>query len=195
MSLRHAILGILDRNPMHGYELKRVLDQHVSLFWPVKLAAIYPSLHRLEEDGLVTHRTQATPEGRPDRKVYSITGVGRDELRRWCHEPPEGQAENRSPLYLKLLVAREEHFPDAIHWVQKELDEFRARLERVPRVDLPDKPEFLLPRFMRDSGVAHIELQIELLESLQERLLRHCTGRDQDRGLGRAGRRDPENAS
>ena len=43
MSLRHAILGVLEYQPLHGYALKCVLEQGISYFWPVNLAAIYPS--------------------------------------------------------------------------------------------------------------------------------------------------------
>ncbi len=47
MSLRHAILGVLEFQPLHGYALKCVLNQGISNLWPVNLAAIYPCLRRI----------------------------------------------------------------------------------------------------------------------------------------------------
>lgn len=172
MSLRHAILGILEFKPVHGYELKRVLEQGIANFWPVKLPAIYPSLRRLEEEGLVAHRMQATLEGRPDRKVYTLTEAGRAELARWRRLPPEGLPQVKSPLFLKLLFAKTENLPDAVEWVAKELEWLHARVSEV-RAEMADPRAFssVVIQFMRESAVAHFELQIELLEELRARIL------------------------
>ncbi len=171
MSLRHAILGILEFKPVHGYELKRVLEEGIANFWPVKLPAIYPSLHRLEEEGLVAHRTEATLEGRPDRKVYTLTEAGRTELARWRRLPPDGLPQLKSPLLLKLLFAKAENLPDAVEWVTKELEWLHARASEV-RAEMVDPRAFssVVIQFMRESAVAHFELQIELLQDLRERL-------------------------
>ena len=48
MSLRHAILGIVEYEPMHGYQIRQVLGEGMASFWPVNLAAIYPALRKLE---------------------------------------------------------------------------------------------------------------------------------------------------
>jgi DNA-binding PadR family transcriptional regulator len=171
MSLGHAILGILEFQPMHGYELKRVLAEGISLFWPVNLPAIYPSLKRLEQEGLVAHRTEPTPEGRPDRKVFTITDAGRTELARWRRLPPDGEQRLRSPLFLKLLFAKDENLRDAVEWIDKELEHARALGDQV-RAELAD-PRALstfFVQFMRESAVAHLAVQIELLEGLRERV-------------------------
>ncbi len=171
MSLQHAILGILELQPMHGYELRRVLAEGISTFWPVNLPAIYPSLRRLEEQGHVAHRTQPTTQGRPDRKVYSITESGRAELARWRRLAPEGEAHIRSPLYLKLFFAKPENLPDATEWIGKALEEGRAITDQL-RADLQNPKAFstFFVRFMRESALAHFELQMELLEGLRERI-------------------------
>jgi len=177
MSLRHAILGILAYREMHGYELKRVLEEGISSFWPVKLAAIYPSLRRLEDEGLVSWRREAGAEGRPDRKVYAISDAGRAELARWRRLPPDGGPSVRNPLYLKLLFATEEDFPEAVQWVEKQLEKARASLDQL-RADLANPRAFstFIVQFMRESGVAHLELQIELLEELRARLSQRVAG-------------------
>jgi DNA-binding PadR family transcriptional regulator len=171
MSLRHAILGILDFRPMHGYALKRVLEEGIATFWPVNLAAIYPSLRKLEDGGLVTHRTEPTQEGRPDRKVYEVTEAGRAELARWRNLPPDSDATFRNPLYLKLLFAQREDLPAARDWVSKAIERTSA-LANALRADLanPNTISTFFVRFMRESGIAHAELQAELLADLRDRL-------------------------
>jgi DNA-binding PadR family transcriptional regulator len=141
MSLRDAILGILDYREMHGYQLKRVLDEGISSFWPVNLAAIYPSLRKLEEEGLVESRREPSAEGRPDRKVYTITDAGRAALAKWRRLAPDGAPSVRNPLYLKLLFAHEEDFPEAVSWVDKQVDRAQARLDQL-RADQADPRAF-----------------------------------------------------
>ena len=172
MSLRHAILGILDYREMHGYQLKRVLEEGISTFWPVKLAAIYPSLRKLEEEHLVAFRREATGEGRPDRKVYTITEAGRAELADWRRKPPEGLPQVKHPLLLKLLFASEDEFPEAIHWVDKLMEQNRAALDQL-HADLANPKAFstFVVQFMRESGVAHLEVQMEMLQELRARLV------------------------
>lgn len=171
MSLRHAILGILDYRPMHGYALKRVLEEGIATFWPVNLAAIYPSLRKLEDDGLVSHRSVAGADGRPNRKVYEVTEAGRQELARWRPLPPEGDPVLRSPLYLKLLFAQPEDLPAVRDWVDKAMQDATATANGL-RADLANPNLFstFFVRFMRESGIAHAELQAELLADLRDRL-------------------------
>lgn len=182
MSLRHAILGILEFSPAHGYQLRRVLAEGISLFWPVKLAAIYPCLRRLEEEGLVAHRTETTDPGRPDRKVYEITDSGRDELARWRRLPPEGEAQQRAPLYLKLLFAKPENLDDTVHWIAKDLERLRGQADRL-RTELANPRVFstFFLQFMRESGLAHLELQIEMLEDLRQRVMDRLARRKERR--------------
>lgn len=184
MSLRHAILGIVDWQPMHGYEIKRVLEEGISTFWPVNLGAIYPSLRRLEAEGLVRYRREASPEGRPDRKVYEVTDAGREELGRWRRLPPEGPAQSRVPLFLKLLFARPENLPQVVDWIDKELEAARANADAL-RSALHDPNVFstFFVRFMRESGLAHTELGIELLEDLRAKVVQ-ALPRDAPRGAG-----------
>jgi DNA-binding PadR family transcriptional regulator len=180
MSLRHAILGILDYAPMHGYQLKSVLELGISTFWPVNLAAIYPSLHQLDRDGLVSQQEEASPEGRPPRKVYTITEAGRSELAQWRRLPPEGPTRVRSPLYLKLLFAQEENVEDTLAWIDGEIrtSNDAAALLRA-QLDNPQAFSTFFVNFMRESGVAHLELQIRRLEELRERIAKGLEKRKQ----------------
>jgi DNA-binding PadR family transcriptional regulator len=179
MSLRHAILGILAYRELHGYELKRVLEEGISTFWPVNLAAIYPCLRKLEDEGLVAYTRQAGVEGRPDRKVYTVTEPGREELARWRRLPPDEASSVRNPLYLKLLFATEEDFPEAIGWIGKRLERSRAALDELRAELAKPRGDFdtFFVRFLRESGAAHLELEIERLEELRTRLAERASRR------------------
>jgi PadR family transcriptional regulator, regulatory protein PadR len=72
------VLAALEAEPGHGYAIvRRLRRQSDDVFRPSE-GTVYPSLHRLERDRLVTSRwTEA--KGRR-RRVYRITAAGREAL-------------------------------------------------------------------------------------------------------------------
>lgn len=88
MSLQHAILGLLSYQPMTGYDLKQVFDQSINFFWSAQLSQIYRDLGTLESKSYVTYHIEKQ-EGRPDRKVYSITEEGKKALQEWLLKFPQ----------------------------------------------------------------------------------------------------------
>ncbi len=87
MSLERILLGLL-REPASGYDLKNLFDRSIRYFWAAELSQIYPTLHRLLKRGWVRRRRAASARG-PDRKVYSLTGAGRQALREWVAGEPK----------------------------------------------------------------------------------------------------------
>lgn len=103
MSLRAAILGFLSLEPTSGYTLKQRFDGSVRSFWSATQSQIYRELYGLQDDGLV--RVETVPgDGKPDRKVYSLTRRGREALVAWLEQPLEPMV-LRHPLLLKVVFA------------------------------------------------------------------------------------------
>jgi DNA-binding PadR family transcriptional regulator len=169
MSLRHAVLGVLDFREMHGYELTRVLQDGIGLIWPIHHSSLYPNLHRLEAERLITHRVER--EGsRPQRKVYSITADGRAEFRRWLQEPPDRPApEVRSPFMLKLMFTRAENLDEALAWVEKELSEAEGREANL--TGPPSAATPLVVSWLQETGRHWNELYGARLRDLRDRLV------------------------
>ena len=86
MSLDHILLGLL-RDPATGYALKSAFSERIQHFWSAELSQIYPSLKRLERRRMLRRRVEPSPKG-PNRKVYSLTETGREELLRWLRGGP-----------------------------------------------------------------------------------------------------------
>jgi len=99
VSFRHFILGILTQQSMSGYDIKRMLKGLGWLVGDASYGSLYPALHALHQDGLVTVEVQPGHD-KPPRKVYSITEQGKTVLGAWVSEP---QAANPS---LKAFVMR-----------------------------------------------------------------------------------------
>ena len=99
VALPHAILVALCEQSGSGYELARRFDRLIGYFWAATHQQIYRTLRAMEDDGWV-HVTPVAQQGRPDKKVYTVSEQGRVELARWIAEPLTGRgstvADNRT---------------------------------------------------------------------------------------------------
>jgi DNA-binding PadR family transcriptional regulator len=101
VTLRYALLGVLEARPMTGYELAQFFDESTSWVWSAPHSNIYPQLRKMEEEGLLSSRTEIRGE-RLERTVYSISKKGIEELRRWVTSDP-GAVNQRDPLLLRAV--------------------------------------------------------------------------------------------
>src|SRR5262245_18170539 len=105
-----AVLGQLDEGPSSGYEVKARLEAGAAHFWHASYSQVYAELRRLEGLGLVSEE-RVVQDGRPNKRVYTITEAGREALRGWLGEP-WGLAHLRDESLVKLTLsgplAREE---------------------------------------------------------------------------------------
>jgi PadR family transcriptional regulator AphA len=130
---KYAVLGLLAYAPMSGYDVKRIYAQSLGNFWSESYGHIYPILKRLEDEGLAT-RDVERQTGKPDRNVYTITDLGRDELHRWLAQPPDPHKE-RVELLLKLFHGWETGPAAMIEHVEQMRAEHEALLERYAHYD------------------------------------------------------------
>lgn len=99
MSLNHAILGILSRQPLTGYDLKKIMQDSAYMPWSGNNNQIYKALVELLEHGYLTNEVQHQ-DGAPSKKIYTITEQGLAELKRWTLAEPE------PPEFRKLFLIR-----------------------------------------------------------------------------------------
>lgn len=88
MSLSYAILGLLTYEDMTGYDIKSSFENSINCIWPAHLSQIYRELGQLEDKALVKSRIEQQ-ESRPDRKVYSISELGKEEFLKWLNKMPK----------------------------------------------------------------------------------------------------------
>jgi DNA-binding PadR family transcriptional regulator len=87
-ALGFAILGLLARDSLSGYDIAVKLRRPIGFYWTARHSQIYPELRRLSQEGLVTG---GEPDAVRRRRVYRITRSGRNELRKWVSTPPSKQ--------------------------------------------------------------------------------------------------------
>ena len=69
------VLALLKDQEMYGYQIIEELESRSNSVFKMKEGTLYPILHSLEKDKLVTAREMATPSGRT-RRYYHITAAG-----------------------------------------------------------------------------------------------------------------------
>ncbi len=151
--LGYAILSLLARLPLSGYDLAREMKKpHSFFFGQAQLSQIYPELARLEAAELVASQI-IEQRGRPARKVYSILPLGRQQLERWVVSPTP-LLEVRSEFLIKahsLWLADPEQallqFQEQERYHQANLAAYEAALAMLEehwgaRLALMNIPEF-----------------------------------------------------
>jgi DNA-binding PadR family transcriptional regulator len=127
VSLKYALLGFLDLLPLSGYDLAKMFDDSVNFYWPATHSQIYRTLKQLLEDGMVT-REIVEQSIHPDKKVYSITETGREELRRWVAAPLDLPTV-RHGLLVQLASASRLDDEEIINLLEAYAEKLRDRLD------------------------------------------------------------------
>ncbi|MED4129723.1 PadR family transcriptional regulator [Shouchella miscanthi] len=103
MSLRYALLGIISKRRVTGYDVVHIFKQQMVHFWGSTHSQIYTELHKMEKDELVDHEL-VIQESSPNKKIYSLTDKGRKELIRWAVEEPLKSAKIKDEFLIKTTI-------------------------------------------------------------------------------------------
>lgn len=149
-TLRYALLGLLDRQPMTGYELTREFSSALSEFWNARHSQIYPELKRLAAEGLVEFSTEITGT-QLERKRYSITLAGKRAFKTWegaSHPlPPTPKDEFKLQLFFSDSLSA----TGRKRLLQDNLTAHQARLEHLEHnAEAFGTPEDLSDRELND---------------------------------------------
>ena len=78
-TLSLIILSLLSRRAMYGYEIVTTVKEETDGVFEWKAGSLYPSLHKLEKDGMIRGQWEGEPDSR-QRKYYHLTEAGRAAL-------------------------------------------------------------------------------------------------------------------
>ncbi|NJP88260.1 PadR family transcriptional regulator [Nonomuraea sp. FMUSA5-5] len=165
MSVPLALLGLLEREPSHGYDLKRDYDTFFGRGKPLPFGQVYSTLGRLARDGKVT-AGQSEPGDGPDRKRYAITPLGTREVEAWLAEPVAAEPYLQTVLFTKVVLALMLG-RDAAGY----LDLQRAtHLRRMREFTQIKQNGSLTDALLADHGMFHLEADLRWIDVTQARL-------------------------
>lgn len=96
-----VILATLSVRPQHGYEIKRSVGRVLGPEANLNNGVLYPTLRRLEEMGALEREVERH-EGKPDRHVYRLSGLGHEVLHDLLTEFPPEVARNESEFLTRV---------------------------------------------------------------------------------------------
>lgn len=161
LDVRTICLGILSRQEASGYELQKALKEDaIGHFVEASYGSIYPALTRLMDEGLVSCR-EFQQEGRPDKKIYTITPDGLEVFRQALLEQPADDKFRSEFLFFML-------FADQIstsHLLELIDNRFAHVQERRDLLALAEPSETPGEQFVRGYGHTVFKAAVEYIEN------------------------------
>lgn len=160
-----TLLGLLEREPSHGYDLKRSYDAYFGRDKPLPFGQVYSTLARLARDGKVTGG-EAEPGAGPERKRYAITDLGAREFDSWLAAPIEPEPHLQTVLFAKVVLALMLDRPAEAY-----LDAQRAaHLRRMHELTELKRTGGLMDALLADHGLFHLEADLRWIDVTSARL-------------------------
>jgi DNA-binding PadR family transcriptional regulator len=126
---------------------------------PLQFGQVYATLGRLERDGRVAV-SSVEPGAGPERKRYTITADGADELERWLDAPEPPEPFLHATLFTKVVLAILVGYS-----VVQLLDAQRsAHLERMRQLTARRREAPLPDMLLADYALFHLEADLRWIE-------------------------------
>lgn len=165
VSVPLTLLGLLERESSHGYDLKRDYDTYFGRGRPLPFGQVYATLGRLARDGKVVI-SEVGPGVGPDRKRYVITEVGATEVDSWLTTPVEPEPHQQTVLFAKVVLAMMLGRP-----AEEYLDLQRgAHLQRMRELTEVKRTGDLVDALLADHSLFHLEADLRWIELTVARL-------------------------
>jgi len=162
-----AVLGILERGPRSGYDLKQSIDRTIRHFWAASYGQIYPELKRLEEAGWI--ESEEVANGARARRVHRITDAGRAALQAWLHGH-ETRIELRDESLLRLFFADALPREEALGLLAARREGYRQMLAYLRGLDDGQGPDPPFIDVVYRWGLDYCEWGIEWCDRQERRL-------------------------
>jgi DNA-binding PadR family transcriptional regulator len=160
-----ALLGLLEREPSHGYDLKRDYDAYFGRSKPLPFGQVYATLARLARDGKVEAGEPEAGAG-PERKRYVITEQGVTEVESWLAEPVAPEPHLQTVLFAKVVLALMTGRPAETY-----LDTQRAgHLQRMRELTALKRSGGVVDALLADYGLFHLEADLRWIDLTAARL-------------------------
>jgi len=165
MNVPLTLLGLLEREPSHGYDLKRDYDAYFGRDKPVPYGQVYATLSRLARDGMAIVGPPEPGEG-PERKRYTITEDGVTEVNTWLETPSAPEPHLQTVLFAKVVLSLMLDRP-----ADRYLDLQRgAHLQRMRELTELKQHGNLVDTLLADHGLYHLEADLRWIDHTAARL-------------------------
>jgi len=178
MSIKYAILGLLNYSDMHGYRIKEHIEKNFSHMWSINFGQIYPNLKELAEDGFINmHEVTPSEDGGPQKKMYSITEKGIVELSRWLAESPQKPMLIRDPFLIKFAFFGFGDDERALKIIDEQIEIFEVQLKRRQENSKRWKRQGVYVSLIAELGITQNEMYLQWLRHARAEIEKSLKGK------------------
>jgi DNA-binding PadR family transcriptional regulator len=166
-----VVLGLLNEEPMHGYQLYHEIDKRNMEAWAqVNLASVYNTLDRLRRAKMVEAKKEK-PGRMPEREVFHITRQGKRKLSSLVEEAvtDDRMPENNFCVGIAFLLGLTKK--KALECLEIKRKRMRKLVEHLE--DLKEESQGKLPlnwRFLLGYGIDHVRMDVKKIEVLKRKI-------------------------
>ena len=131
MSTRLVILGLLLDKPLHGYELKHIIEENMGDWTNIAFGSIYFALNKLNEEGYVEQISQEKIGNRPSRSIYKINEKGKNEFLSLLREIWQKYEREFYPLDIALAFSKYISIDEIKGYIQNRIDKIENILKHL----------------------------------------------------------------
>lgn len=168
MNSQDVILGMLIKRSLSGYEIKQLFEDVFSYFYNSSYGTIYPMLHRMEKEELLTKEI-VLQDGKPNKNVFTITEKGKKQFNDYLHSPVESDS-YKSDFLMRLYFGQFVGDDTVIAWLKQAQQRTQQQLNELSEKYLLYKDE------MQPAHIICIQIGIKdyiaKLETISEGLVR-----------------------
>lgn len=177
MSIKYAILGLLNYSDMHGYQIKKHIERNFGHMWSINFGQVYPSLKNLKEEGLINMVEVAPSDnGGPRKKLYSITDEGANEFSQWLAEFPQKPILIRDLFLLKFTFFGFGDDKRSLEIIDRQIEIYETQLKQRQINRERWEQQSVYVRLMIDLGINQIEMYLEWLHHARNEIEEELKG-------------------
>ena len=140
------LLGIIEQQPTHAYDLYRQLtgSEELKTLWTFRQSRLYAVLDKIEKNGLIT--TAIEPGSTlPVRKICTLTPIGKSTFENWLHSPVQHMNEIRSDFLGKLYFLKDRPQQERKAVINLQITQCKIWQERIEKqlANHPDPNDYL----------------------------------------------------
>jgi len=127
-TLKYAILGLVNRSPLTGYDITKKFNEGLVEFWYARHSQIYPELKKLTDEDLISYETIIQGE-KLEKKLYTITEKGKKSLQKWLVKDDPLEPTPKDVFRLKAYFSDEMNIDTLQKQFESALNKHSERLE------------------------------------------------------------------
>jgi DNA-binding PadR family transcriptional regulator len=170
--LEAAILGLIFEKPQYGYQLEKNIESWGMRNWTqIGFSSIYYVLKKLEKKKLVKSKLEVV-EGKPSRKVFTITDLGRKTMKEKLRDILSWNKKLITPFDIGLAYINYLKPHEAVQYLDNYLISSQGRIKflesSVKTQEDLNAPFYVVALFSRP--LAQLKCEMEWVEQLIEKI-------------------------